>query len=150
MLVLMMISLNVFSQKSKTVEIWNSFLREKLNLVTIYENNNKFSYQKIHFLARDARYKELVEYITVFYGTPKEIYQFFIEVEKFVKENELGTNTNIKNHSITYSKMLGSKYLIIYEEKKDGNGYCMIAPKRLTKIKNEYTKWCDKNNIKYN
>ena len=140
----LLFSVGIFAQKSKKVEIFcpnngGVSITAHIN----YNEDNKIKDTTILFLMRDARYTQLIEYITVCSGNYDEVIDFLQQVEKFAKENEPGMSTTIEGSSISYDKLMGGRNLFIYEKGK--NGYCIISPKYLTKFKDKIIDWEKKN-----
>jgi hypothetical protein len=137
-----------FGQKTKTVEIWKKpFTKEILNANYAYNENDELAEVTIHMLGQDARYQQLISYITLFYGSPIEFYDFWTELEKFYNENDAGTKTEIYGQTVSLIQVMGSTGLLIFE--KDGSGYRSINLKTIEKFKERFEEWAIENDIEY-
>ena len=155
---------NVFSQKTKTFQIWektfvsteilpgfvdNEFLQAYYN----YDSNNEVESVYIHFEAQDSRYFYIIESITIYYGTPKEFYSFLNEVEAFCnkeKESLLDMTIRIHGQIVTSSELMDIKKICISEKDKDGDGFHIFYLDEIVQFKEKFVQWANENNISYN
>ena len=111
-----------------------------------YENDS-LSDVHIQMVGKDDAYPETNEFETLFSGTPIEMYNFLIALEKFSVEPE-GTSTDLNNGQthVTIWKLLGKK-VVIYAENEIS--YTLVPPKTIPLAKEKYVAWCKKNNIQF-
>ena len=146
--VLLLFTLNLYCQKTKSILIWKKPITDQV-LRAHYILNDKDSLEtiNIHFMAKDDRYSQLIDYITIYSGTPIEFYFFLTELEKFYKENEPETSMEIHGQYVSVQKFMGTKQLWIYE--KDGNGYHIFLIAWIQKFKEKFVAWANQNKIPY-
>lgn len=143
MIILFCISANIFAEKTKHVEI----MAEKGISIYAYvkiDDNNKPYDTTYCFMMHDAQYQVLTEMMTIYDGHYTAILNFLDNVEKFAKENEPGMSTTIENKLVYYE---GNKWkgINIRIHEKEGNGYCIFAPKYIPKFKQKIIDWKNNN-----
>ena len=102
-------------------------------LVTTFEDQS--SETRLVWTTRDMKYKHLVQYITVYSGTPEEFAQFCDELLAFAQEHKSDASTRIHDTHVSVDKFMGAQQLTIYEKRPGGSlhGYRMFTPKQIAK-----------------
>lgn len=133
-----------YGQKTKQVEIYkNKMLKDYLDVNYHYDDNNNVTSTQVMLYGQDLRYQQIVELVTIYYGSPKGTMKFLIDVEKFVNENDPDVSTTIEGCRISIVKQMGIKGFYIYE--KDASGYRGYNMKTWGKIKEALIEWAEKN-----
>jgi hypothetical protein len=148
LLILSIMSVETLAQKTKTVKIWSKPLTgEVINANYHFDEDGELIGLNIHFMAKDSRYEQLIEYITVFQGAPSDFYIFLKKLEDFAKNEEPGTSMKIDGRNVSYSKLMGTKMINVYEY--DSNGYTTFLPKNISTFMSKFIEWCKKNSVIY-
>lgn len=95
----------------------------------------------ISFTAQNAKYRQIVDIITVFGGTPDEFAGFLKKANEFYSQNDLGSSVEIGGQLLYISKYK-PKALSIYNKEK--TGYQDFNLKQLQKITDAYFGWYSK------
>lgn len=137
-------SISLFSQiKTKKVEIFSSTAGEILNAQITIEPE-KENITEIHFLGRDHQYQQINEYLTFFYGSPKDFYTYLNKLKDAFNE-DVDITITINNCLVTTQKTMGKKLLSITPINK--SGYRLFNLKTVEKIIDKYEVWALENKV---
>jgi hypothetical protein len=100
----------------------------------------------VSLTAQNNKFTSITDIITVYYGTPTEMYQFLKAVEAFYINNK-GTeaSTHIAGQLVAIINSAWGDGIWIYT--KDGLGYRGCTVKMINKIIQKLLEWSKKNNI---
>jgi hypothetical protein len=131
------------AQKTKSVDIYSikgAYLRASIE----YDSDNAPIDTLYGLFARDGRYTQLVEMVTIYYGQEAALVDFVNYCHKFIKEEEPGTSIIYKERFLSVVKTYGFKLLYIYEKSEDGDGYGGFNEDMLLKIPVKMNEWKNK------
>lgn len=98
-------------------------------------------YVKLTFYARNHKYQNILDIITVFSSTPCEMYKFLCVVENFMIENNgKDVMSDINGRPITTVCKYGSTAVWIYE--REGDGFHGFSLKSIKMYKEKVYDWC--------
>ena len=139
-------SFGLFAQiKTKKVEILSTTAGEIVNAQITIEAE-KQDLINIQFIGRDHQYQHIDEYLTLFYGYPKNFYVFTSKLKDAFNEEPDITQT-IDECTVTTKKMMGKKVITISPKEK--SGYRLFNLKTIEKIINKFEVWAVENKIEY-
>ncbi len=121
-----------FSQKVKTIEVAKIYMGNVAVYQTIYFKENIPLDTVYILMGRDGRYQQLIEFTTVFTGNLNNLKSFLRYSHEFYKKEENGTSEIKQGHTLSITKLMGQKFVCIYEEK--GGGYVGFNESMLKKI----------------
>ena len=98
----------------------------------------------VTFDAKDDRLPKLTNYFTICYDTPRNVFKFLSELEKFSGDNSL-TSTEIGKHKVEIDKSTGTKMVKVFDER--GMIFHRFTPKLITTIKTNLNGWGLQNKI---
>jgi hypothetical protein len=143
-LLLFLQSISLIAQiKTKKVEIFSSTAGEFLNAQITIEPE-KENLTEIQFLGRDHQYQQINEYLTFFYGSPKDFYTFLYKLKDAFNE-DIDVTITINNCLVTSKKMMGKNVISITPKNK--TGYRLFNLKTIEKIIGKYEVWAIENKI---
>ena len=123
---------NIFTSGNCTVSCMESF------------NNDSLISAYVTFDAKDDRLPKLTNYFTICYDTPRNVFKFLSELEKFSGDNSL-TSTEIGKHKVEIDKSTGTKMVKVFDER--GMIFHRFTPKLITTIKTNLNGWGLQNKI---
>lgn len=139
-------SIDIFAQKTITIDIFKKGLVEEYLNAKIIENNTSGRRDTIIiFFARNHKYQHITDMITLYSGSCKRYSSFMNDVIEFAKQNESGTSNTFDHHIVSLGKTMGIKSVSIFN--KEGMGYHTFTVGILEKFKKEFLNWCKKNNV---
>jgi hypothetical protein len=121
-----------FSQKVKTTEVAKISMGNVAVYQTISFKENTPLDTVYTLIGRDGRYQQLIEFTTVFTGDMSDLKAFLKYSHEFYKKEENGTSEIKQGHTLSITKLMGQKFVCIYEEK--GSGYVGFNESMLKKI----------------
>lgn len=127
-----LIAINAVAQKTKRFDIFSNQTTRLYGRVSYEGDVQKDTVYVI--LGRDARYQQIVEYIILREGSLKEIYDFFIYCNAFVKKEDDGVSETYEGNNIGVHKVLGMKYLSMNGIEGDDRGWTSFAIPDLTRV----------------
>jgi hypothetical protein len=149
LLLTLALSVPVFGQKTKNVQIWKGGMgSEILTAMYAYDENNELLGIRIHFSAQDHAYQHITKIFTLFLGTPGEFLPFIDQLIKFLDEEGPNTSSTIMGRRVSTTDVVwGHMGLFVYGTGKDDNAYRSFSPKGLRGIRKIVADWCKKNNV---
>lgn len=102
-------------------------------------------------MSKNQEYTHIVDMITFYYSEdPKDIYNFFSKIiefnEKFKKEGDVKMNIT---DNIWLNRMKFPGNCATYIHSRDKKAHTSFTDKEYLKLRDEFVKYCDSNNIKY-
>jgi hypothetical protein len=131
--------------KTKREDI-HKFALTKETLTALRTTGGAVDKVSISLTAQNQQYTAITDIITVYYGTPTEMYQFLKAVESFIANNKEGdVSTHIAGQLVsTISSAWGSG---VYVWTKDGLGYRGFSIKMISKLIQKLLDWSKNNGI---
>jgi len=134
----------MFAQiKTKKVEIFSTTAGEILNAQITIEPE-KQNITEIQFLGRDHQYQQIDEYLTLFYGNPKDFYIYIFKLKDAFNE-ESDVTITVNECFVTSKKMMGKKVISITPKNK--TGYRLFNLKTIEKIIDKFELWATENKV---
>ena len=138
----------IFAQRTRTEEVFSTMTHEVLKV--LYITNDSKTDTLVAFYAKDHRYQQLTDLITLYSGSVQDYYDFMVKLEKFYNENEPEVSDYIDGYRINILKVVGYKCIWWYEKESDGNGYHYFMIKGLVKMRLQFANWCQEKGLKLN
>jgi hypothetical protein len=141
-LFLFLIPLIAPAQTTKTEEIFNSGSCT-VSCMEMFNNDSLVS-AYVTCDAKDDRLATLKNHFTVCYDTPKNVYNFLTELEKFCADKS-ATTTELCGHKVEIDKSTGSRMVKVYNE--SGLIFHRFSPTLVTTAKTRLHDWAVKNKV---